>query len=89
MTHSSLPTVYVVGDSTVCSFSAAGYQPKFGYGTRLSRYLAHGVAVKNLALSGRSPKSFLSEPQYAELCRRLSSGDYLVIGFVHNDDKRE
>lgn len=89
MTHSSLPTVYVVGDSTVCSFPAAGYQPKFGYGTRLSRYLAHGVAVKNLALSGRSSKSFLSEPQYAELCRSLSSGDYLVIGFGHNDEKRE
>lgn len=89
MTHSSLPTVYVVGDSTVCSFPAAGYQPKFGYGTRLSRYLAQGVAVKNLALSGRSSKSFLTEPQYAELCRSLSSGDYLVIGFGHNDEKRE
>ena len=83
------PAVYVVGDSTVCSFAPSGYQPKCGYGTRLSRYLAEGVKVVNLALSGRSSKSFLAEENYAVLKNSLSCGDFLVIAFGHNDEKRE
>lgn len=83
------PTVYIVGDSTLSSFSDNYYLPRYGYGTQLSRYLKEGVRVVNLALSGRSSKSFLSEPNYAQLKAALSRGDFLVIGFGHNDEKRE
>lgn len=83
------PTVYVVGDSTVSSFDDKYYLPRYGYGTQLGRYFKEGVKVVNLALSGRSSKSFLSEPNYARLRADLSHGDFLVIGFGHNDEKRE
>ncbi len=87
--NTKLPTVYVVGDSTVSSFSDNYYIPRYGYGTQLSRYLKEGVRVINLALSGRSSKSFLTEENYKILKENLSSGDFLVIGFGHNDEKRE
>ena len=82
------PKVFVVGDSTLSAFSDNYYLPRYGYGTQLGRYLA-GAEVVNLALSGRSSKSFLSEPEYAELKAGLRPGDFLVIGFGHNDEKKE
>lgn len=84
-----LPVVYVVGDSTVSTFSDDYYLPRCGYGAQLSRYLREGVKVVNLALSGRSSKSFLAEDNYSILRQNLASGDFLVIGFGHNDEKRE
>ena len=41
----------------------------------------------NLALSGRSSRSFLSEQNYQTLKNSLGKGDYLFIQFGHNDEK--
>lgn len=84
----ALNTVYIVGDSTLSAFSDNYYLPRYGYGTQIGRYLC-GVKVVNLALSGRSSRSFLSEDNYSFLRHNLSSGDFLVIGFGHNDEKKE
>lgn len=84
-------TVYIVGDSTVSAFSDGYYLPRYGYGTQLERYLnlGEGASVVNLALSGRSSQSFLSEPNYRTLCEGIKRGDFLIIGFGHNDEKAE
>ena len=82
-------TVYFVGDSTVCSFSDNYYYPRYGYGTQLANYLAPEATVVNLALSGRSSKSFISEANYETLKNSLKAGDYLIIGFGHNDEKSD
>lgn len=83
-------TVYLVGDSTVCSFSDSTYfYPRYGYGTQLSNYLHEKANVRNLALSGRSSKSFVTEGNYSTLVNNLSKGDYLIIGFGHNDQKSD
>lgn len=80
--------VYLVGDSTVCSFNDSYYIPRYGYGTQLHNYLnCDENQIVNLALSGRSSLSFLTEPQYNTLKNNLTSGDYLIIGFGHNDEK--
>ncbi len=84
--------IYVVGDSTVCDYSAKPdnyYLQRFGYGTQLFDYLnlADKNQVVNLALSGRSSLSFLSESNYATLKNSIGAGDYLIIGFGHNDEK--
>ena len=52
-------TIYLVGDSTVCSFTDGYYYPRYGYGTQLGNYLDEKATVINLALSGRSSKSFI------------------------------
>ena len=82
-------TIYLVGDSTVCSFTDKYFYPRYGYGTQLFRYLNEKATVKNLALSGRSSKSFLAESNYQTLKNSIKEGDYLIIGFGHNDEKSD
>ncbi len=84
-------TVWLVGDSTVCAFNDKYYYPRYGYGTQLENYLDGTYAVQNLALSGRSSKSFLAEANYATLfgADGIKDGDALIIGFGHNDEKAE
>ena len=82
--------VFFVGDSTVCNYSNEldRYIPRHGYGMHVGDYLK-SVDVCNLALSGRSSRSFLNEPEYEKLLADLSAGDFLVIGFGHNDEKHD
>lgn len=80
-------TLFLVGDSTVCSFEDAYYYPRYGYGTQIDGFMDSKLTIKNLALSGRSSKSFLTENNYTTLKNQIKKGDYLVIGFGHNDEK--
>lgn len=82
-------TMYLVGDSTVAEFSDEYFYPRYGYGTQIGNYLSDKVTVQNLALSGRSSKSFLLEANYTTLKNSLKEGDILVIGFGHNDEKSD
>ena len=80
--------IYLVGDSTVCSFNDNYYMPRYGYGTQIVEYFnVTSDQVVNLAMSGRSSLSFLTEPNYTTLKNSIGEGDYLIIGFGHNDEK--
>ena len=80
--------VYLVGDSTVCFYDENYSKPydRYGWGMKLAEQYS-GVTVNNLALSGRSSRSFLSEQNYQTLKNSLGKGDYLFIQFGHNDEK--
>lgn len=94
-------TIWVVGDSTVCDYAkerdtdgnvtaitdVSYFYDRFGYATQFENVFEGPVTVKNLAMSGRSAKSFLSEDNYATLTSQIKKGDYLVVGFGHNDEK--
>ena len=94
-------TLWVVGDSTVCDYGdyvknpsasitdATYFYPRFGYGMQLDSFLSPKITVKNLALSGRSSKSFLSEDNYTTLKNGIKAGDFLIVGFGHNDEKSD
>ncbi|MDO5402876.1 MAG: SGNH/GDSL hydrolase family protein [Eubacteriales bacterium] len=82
-------TLWVIGDSTLSSFEDKYYYPRYGYGTMLDKYLDKTITVKNIALSGRSSKSYTTEPEYKELIAGMDKGDFLIIGFGHNDEKTE
>lgn len=82
-------TLWVVGDSTLSCFSDNYYYPRYGYGTKLSVFLNDKVEVRNIALSGRSSLSFTKEKEYEELINNMNLGDFLLIGFGHNDEKAE
>ena len=88
---SNKPTLYIVGDSTLSSFNDISYYyPRYGYGTQLKYYIDENkINIINLALSGRSSKSFLLENNYQILKQNLNKGDYLIIGFGHNDEKSD
>ena len=86
---SSKPTVWIIGDSTVSSFTDNYYYPRYGWGTQIDKYLDGTYEVKNIALSGRSSKSYVNDKEYNELTSGMKQGDYLLIGFGHNDEKAE
>ena len=80
--------LFVVGDSTLSAFNDNYYYPRYGYGTKLAEYLdSSKITVENLAMSGRSSKSFLKEKNYKTFVDNIKEGDYLIVGFGHNDEK--
>lgn len=87
--------VYVVGDSTVCDYTVKPqsgldnqYLPRYGYGTQLYNYLnCDREQIVNLAASGKSSLDFKGIANYTTLKTGIGSGDYLIIGFGHNDEK--
>ncbi|MDO4301157.1 MAG: GDSL-type esterase/lipase family protein [Clostridia bacterium] len=89
----SAPTIYIVGDSTGCHYSettdSSYYYKRVGFGDKIADYLTGGATVENLALSGRSSKSFTNESNYQTLLNNIGSGDILIIAFGHNDEKVE
>ncbi|MGN0819999.1 MAG: rhamnogalacturonan acetylesterase [Christensenellaceae bacterium] len=87
-------TIFFVGDSTVCTYAETAdsthVYKRYGYGSVFSNFVnGEKVTINNLALSGRSSKSFLAEANYKTLVDNIKAGDYLIIGFGHNDQKFE
>ena len=82
--------VYLVGDSTVCDYDSNTNNTldRYGWGQKLAGCY-NGVTVTNLALSGRSSRSFLAENNYQTLKSSIGKGDYLFIQFGHNDEKTD
>jgi hypothetical protein len=81
--------IWIVGDSTVSSFTDSYYYPRYGWGTQIENYLDGSFIIQNIALSGRSSKSYTTDSQYQTLRSGMKIGDYLLVGFGHNDEKAE
>lgn len=83
--------IFIVGDSTACHYAetadATDYYKRVGFGDKIADYI--NADVVNLALSGRSSKSYLTDPEYQTLLSEMKEGDYLIIAFGHNDEKTE
>lgn len=79
--------LYVVGDSTAAVYGNDRY-PRTGWAQKLQNYFSDNTVV-DLALSGRSSKSFKAEKNYETLQNELKPGDYLIVQFGHNDSKKD
>lgn len=83
------PVIYVVGDSTASVYGEDLY-PRMGWAQPLQDYFKPACAtVRDEALSGRSSKSFVDEGAWEPIKRALRAGDFVLIQFGHNDEKRE
>jgi len=61
-----------------------------GWAQPLQDYFRPACAkVQDKALSGRSSKSFYEEGAWTPIERVLKAGDFVLIQFGHNDEKRE
>jgi lysophospholipase L1-like esterase len=86
----NVPTLYVVGDSTLCDWDpvvaalVAGPLER-GWAQEFSQYLKPGLAVANYADSGDTAGSLYSK--FAVGRAAMKAGDYLFIQFGHNDQK--
>jgi lysophospholipase L1-like esterase len=82
----SLPTLFLVGDSTVKS---GGQNGAFGWGERITPYFNTGkLNVVNRAIGGRSSRTFYTEGRWDKVAAQLKPGDFVVIQFGHNDGGR-
>lgn len=79
----NIPTLFVVGDSTVCDTPPD--RPQRGWAQEFSIYLQPGLAVANYADSGDTASSLY--PKFSSRGGVLKKGDYLFIQFGHNDMK--
>jgi len=78
-------SIYVVGDSTVCTYKDNAY-PQTGWGQVLGYFFdASRVKVNNYAIGGRSSRTFIEEGRLDEVKGKLQQGDYLFVQFGHND----
>lgn len=83
--------IFIAGDSTACVYPHCGEGnrfPRTGWGQVADRFLPE-YQIINLALSGRSSKSFKKEDSFKYLKGHISLGDYLIIQFGHNDAKSD
>ena len=82
-------TFFLIGDSTLADKPYAGSNPEKGWGQVLPLYLKKGIVVENHAVNGRSSKSFRDEGRWDTIQQKLKHGDYVLIQFGHNDQKKE
>ncbi|MFA9439733.1 rhamnogalacturonan acetylesterase [Uliginosibacterium sp. sgz301328] len=80
--------IFVAGDSTASNYNKE-VLPRMGWGQVLDRQLKSTTDVKvvNVAQSGRSSRSFITEGWFDLISAEIKSGDYLLVQFGHNDEK--
>jgi lysophospholipase L1-like esterase len=79
-----VPTVYLLGDSTVCDQPR---EPYASWGQMLPRFFGPGVAVANHAESGESLRGARAARRLDKVLSAIKPGDYLFLQFGHNDMK--
>jgi len=79
-----VPTVFLIGDSTVCDQPA---EPWNSWGQMLPRFFKPEIAVANHAESGETVADSLRAQRFEKIFSLLKPGDYLFVQFGHNDQK--
>lgn len=79
--------IFICGDST-----AAAYRPEetlmVGWGQLLGDRLP-GTDIINLAMAGRSTRTFLAENRLQPVAEHARPGDLMLIQFAHNDENEK
>lgn len=83
------PHVHLAGDSTMADKERKMPNPEYGWGELLPRYFKDPAMIINYAQNGRSTKSFIDEGRWQKLVDALQPGDWVIIQFGHNDEKKE
>ena len=76
----SLPTIFIVGDST------ARNQADLGWGDHFAHYFdTTRVNIANRARAGRSSRTYINEGSWDKVLAEMKPGDYVLIQMGHND----
>lgn len=82
-----LPTLFLVGDSTVRNGHADGAGGQWGWGQPLvDLFDTSKINVDNRAIGGRSSRSYIMEDEWAETLAFVKPGDIILFQWGHNDD---
>jgi lysophospholipase L1-like esterase len=80
-----LPTVWLIGDSTVRNGRGNGYDAQFGWGDPFEKYFYPGKTnLVNRAVGGTGARTF--NAQWETIRPLIKKGDLVLIQFGHNDN---
>jgi lysophospholipase L1-like esterase len=83
----NLPTLWLIGDSTVRNGRGDGANGQWGWGDMISRYFdTDKINVVNRAVGGLSSKTFLTLGHWDRVLAELKPGDFVMMQFGHNDN---
>lgn len=80
--------ILMAGDSTMAEKPEKAF-PENGWGMALERRLLSSASITNYARNGRSTKSFKDEGLWEKLYQQITPGDFVIIQFGHNDEKKQ
>lgn len=88
--------LYIVGDSTVDEFlkedgsvkDTTYFYERCGWGGHIKDY-SENLTIYNYGQSGKSSKDYLGTAYYQTITANITAGDFLMIGFGHNDEKSD
>jgi lysophospholipase L1-like esterase len=82
----ALPTLLIIGDSTVRHDQGDGAKGLWGWGEALAEFFdASRINVVNRAVSGLSSRTFLTLGHWDRALALIKRGDILLMQFGHND----
>jgi DNA sulfur modification protein DndE len=81
------PHLYMAGDSTMADKPSTPPNLERGWGQLLRERMVDPSLLVNLAVNGRSTKSFIAEGRWQKLVDALQPGDFVILQFGHNDEK--
>jgi len=85
ITPARVPTVFLLGDSTVCDQSREPYN---SWGQMLPRFFKPTVAIANHGESGETYRDSIGRGRLNKVISVMQPGDYLFMQFGHNDQKQ-
>jgi len=84
-----LPTIYLLGDSTVKSYTF-DEAPMSGWGQVIGNLFDESkVKVTNYSMGGRSFRNAYAEGRLNDILMTGFVGDYMLIQFGHNDERED
>ena len=82
-----LPSLFLIGDSTVRNGRGDGANGQWGWGDCLASFFDTArLNVVNRAVGGLSSRTFLTQGHWERVLAMLKPGDFVLMQFGHNDD---
>ncbi|MBL9188711.1 MAG: rhamnogalacturonan acetylesterase [Opitutaceae bacterium] len=81
----AVPTIFLLGDSTVCDQSKEPYN---SWGQMLPRWFSTDVAIANHGESGETYRDSIGRRRLDKIASALRPGDWVLMQFGHNDQKQ-
>jgi lysophospholipase L1-like esterase len=83
----SLPSLFLIGDSTVRNGRGDGANGQWGWGDYLgASFDSNKLNVVNRAVGGLSSRTFLTQGYWDRVLGMLKKGDFVMMQFGHNDN---
>jgi lysophospholipase L1-like esterase len=82
----SLPSLFLIGDSTVRNGRGDGANGQWGWGDFVGEYFdQQKINVVNRAIGGLSSRTFLTQGHWNRVLALVKKGDFVMMQFGHND----